>query len=150
MKTDDWKKLRYFTEAEAWGNPEKMSLPFLLKLDKWRGELNSPFIITAASSASGHLKNSQHYLTPCAAVDGYFEKTAKSTVSPLHCFFAALNCGFKGIGLYPNNGNWFIHVDDRNGPFASWIRDDSGTYHPLNGDTFKKYLGEIQLAYADL
>ncbi len=107
-----------------------------------------PIVITAGyASGIGHVEKSQHYLNPCRAADLYF----KGAVKPASAVKVAIEMGFKGIGLYPNGGRWFMHLDMRKsqpGMIAKWIRDDSGKYHTYTQETFSALMGKIDSAYA--
>lgn len=146
MQKKDWEQIKYFNEKENWGDPTRMSLAFLLTLDTYRDYVGAPFIVHCAYKRQGHTPNSQHYLTPCRAVDGHFKDYK---VSPLEAYIKAEQVGFTGIGLYPNNGQWFIHLDLRplNGFRKRWIRDDEGVYHPLNAQNYRKMIHPLELNY---
>jgi hypothetical protein len=148
MLRDDWKKLTYFSEREKWGDPTKMDLNFLLRLDRFRELAGIPFTVYCGYETSGHTDKSQHYLSPCRAVDGNFKDRK---LSPLDCYILADRIGFNGFGLYSNNGNWFIHCDGRyirQGDYKRrWIRDDSGKYWALNAKNFITYIDPIQKLY---
>lgn len=143
MNKEDWNKLKYFNENENWGNPSYMDYEFLKKLDKFREYMKTPFVIHNGYEISGHAKKSQHYLIPTKCVDGHFKGY---NISLLDIYIEAERFGFSGIGLYPNSGEAFIHLDDRlkykNGFIRSsrWIRDDKGVYHSLNSENLIKYI----------
>lgn len=127
-----------------------MSSKFLNKLDKYRDVIGVPFIVHCAFETTGHAINSQHALAPCSAVDGHFKQRA---VSPLDAYIWAERIGFTGIGLYPNGGDWFLHLDYRKvkpSDFRKrWIRDDAGQYHSLNAKSFNDYIGPILKRYEE-
>ena len=154
MIDSDWSKLKYFTKGETyngktcWGDPDKMSLDFLLKLDKYREISGVPFYVHCAYETYGHSKQSQHFGIPCKCVDGHFQVRR---LSPLSAFILATRVGFSGIGLYPNSGLWFIHLDDRSLEKGEtkkrWVRDDNGSYHSLSGETWWRHLSKLESAY---
>jgi len=129
MNPDLWKKVRYFTEQEKWGDPYKIDTELIYKLDKFRAIIEKPFTVHNAYTTSGHSKNSQHYSGK--AVDGHVEK-----VDLLDIFLCAERIGFNGIGLY----DWGVHLDVRN-KSARWCRIN-GVYLSLNARNID-YLREI-------
>ncbi len=142
MKKEQWNKLKYFTENENWGDPEFMDYSFLKRLERFRKYMKTPFIIHNAYETQGHATDSQHYKIPTKCVDGHFKGY---DISLLDLYIEADRFGFTGIGLYPNKGKHFIHLDTRGlsknkGRGSRWVRDDSGVYHSLNAESLKKYI----------
>lgn len=156
MTPKQWKRVKNFKPTEtykgknAWGDPLKMSSLFINKLDKFRELIGVPFVPHCGYDPTGHAPKSQHYITPCRCVDGHFKNRA---VSPIDAYIMAERLGFTGIGLYPNKGNWFIHLDLRklgkNDYSKRWIRDDEGNYHPLNAITLIELIMPIQAKYEE-
>lgn len=130
--------IKYFNERENWGDVSRFSVEFFRRLDAFRGYVGSPFKIHCGYSRSGHSENSQHYIGNC--IDGHF---SYGKVSLFEEFLTAERFGFHGIGLYPNKGRPFIHLDMRELPDfkrARWIRTNTGVYYPVNAETIKKYV----------
>ena len=148
MKDLDWNKIKYFKKTEKWGDPLAMDFSFIKKLDQFRGEIQNAISIHCGYEKSGHVGNSQHYLIPCSAADFHL---IDYKVSPLQVYFTAEKLGFNGIGLYPNNGNWFVHLDNRKLEIgqkkARWIRNNSGDYVSFSDKEFFKNFADIQKKY---
>src|SRR5574343_85090 len=141
MKQEDWKKLKYMTIKDNWGDPSKMSRALVYNLENLRVYCGKPCVLTCpAYSNSGHSTNSQHGLGNAADL-----KILHSTL--LEMYILAERFNFTGIGLYPNNGNPFIHVDMRpTDPLnvqSRWIAigdPNNWTYIPLNEENIRKYV----------
>lgn len=90
-------------------------------LQDMRDHFNKPIIICSAYRCPEHNKkvggveNSQHLL-------GIAYDIKIEGVTPLEVAKYALEIGFKGIGVYVNNDNYFTHVDTR--PFISLWKDN--------------------------
>lgn len=143
---DIWKELDYFSRGENWGDPDKISWDLLRMLDRFRGEVGKPFILTSAAYAtSGHSSKSYHYKG--MAVDGRFVDSL--TLKPIKMAEAieiALKAPFGGIGIYPWwSGGVGFHFDIR--PIVSkravWISPNPGRYEPVTAKTLVEILSAI-------
>jgi uncharacterized protein YcbK (DUF882 family) len=141
MTEADWLKMKYMTKKENWGDPLKISKKLVYNMEDMRIFINKPIVLTcAAYSNSGHTTNSQHGFGNAADY-----KIANSTL--LEMYITAERFNFTGIGLYPNNGNPFVHVDVRDqndlDVQSRWIAigdPNKWTYVELNEQNFKKYV----------
>lgn len=140
-----WAYLKYFSEHEAWGNPDAMSSDLLLMLDEFRSKLGERIVVTAGTQGM-HSINSQHHLGK--AVDIVMPDRRNHF---LDVFFLAERLRFKGIGVYFHwnyHGQKVVgfHLDDRVKEFARWIGVPSGDgtiqYMAFNHENLKKY-GEL-------
>jgi len=141
----------YFTEKEAWGDPEKMSGLLLLVLLAIREIVNEPFYIYCGYSTTGHVDGSFHYKVPCLAVDF----GTKSDIWNAYCDIntTIINLQLEksiGLGAYPH---WKpypgFHLDIR-GWLARWAKlkrseytkkdDDAEDYVSI--ETFVKIYGD--------
>jgi uncharacterized protein YcbK (DUF882 family) len=120
MTPELWKAAKFFTPAEQWGDPEKMSAELIYRLDKYRARLNRKFVVHCGFKKDGHSEKSKHYLGE--ATDGHVEN-----IDLLDMFLSAEREGFNGIGLY----EWGIHLDVRPAPAARWCFIDEKQL-PLN------------------
>ena len=120
-----WKKIRYFTPDEEWGNAGKVNPYLIIALDELRHKVGSPIIVHCAYSTSGHSKNSMHY--EGKAVDFHIKG-----MSLVDQYLAAEKIGlFNGIGVYPFWNNPGLHIDIRTKP-ARWGRNAAGVLCALN------------------
>ena len=111
--------IRNFKETE-FKFPDKMDLWFLKKLDSFRDFVGCPIKITSDySEGTGHVEKSQHYVNPCKCVD-----LVMPGKSALFHLMKAEQFGFSAIGIYPNEGTPYLHIDDRplfGGAGVRWI-----------------------------
>lgn len=81
-------------------------------LQKLRDKLGKSIIVSsgyrcpAKNKACGGAKRSQHML-------GKARDIKVSGLTPLEVAYAAIEIGFKGVGVYTHNDNYFTHVDTR-------------------------------------
>lgn len=133
-----WKRVKYFTASENWGDVDKISLELILELDAYREKINTPILITCGTQGK-HVTDSAHYRG--LAVDLVFPEKRLSDLPDL--FLTVLRFSFNGIGLYTD---WKykdrviggMHLDIRPTPKkATWIgtngayiaADFSNLYH---------------------
>ena len=127
MTKNDWKKIKYFSMKEKFGDPLKMDLNHMITLDAFRNTLELKYpgkysmIITEGWNNAGHVKKSQHYLGK--AIDGYLKlketgerENLKLTYNHILDFEEATKyISFTGIGLYRmSKYSQYIHLDTRN------------------------------------
>ncbi len=117
MTPDLWNKVKFFGPDEAWGDPGKVSVVLVFKLDEYRKKIGKVFWLHCAyeNRETGEHPNG-------TAADGHV-----NGMDLLDMFLAAEKLGFRGIGLY----SWGIHLDVRAGDTARWCRIN-GVYQPLN------------------
>lgn len=142
MTSNDWKKIKYMHHSsETWGAPYKVHKELVFKVERLRTLSGKPTVLTCnAYSKTGHASKSQHSLGTAADL-----RIKKATL--LEMYILAEMLGFNGIGLYPNNGRPFIHVDIRDiEPYekgARWIAigdPNNWTYIALNEENLRKYV----------
>ena len=141
MDTLSWKALKYMTIKDNWGDPMKMSKALVYNMENMRAYCGKACVLTCpAYSNSGHTPNSQHALGNAADV-----RILHATL--LEMYILAERFNFTGIGLYPNNGTPFIHVDMRpTDPLnvqSRWIAigdPNNWTYTALNEENIRKYV----------
>jgi len=92
----DYESLRYF-EADEFDHPERMSLDFLLLLDRVRGHAGVPFRIS-----SDWRGDSRSHDSGCA-VDVLYENETELW----HIVFSAQLLGIRRIGIYDEH----VHLD---------------------------------------
>lgn len=91
------------------------------KLQAMRDALRHPLVINSAARCPRHNKDvggapkSRHLSTKDQASDAFDIALVGNILSAKDIIEAALNAGFKGIGV----ANTFIHVDDRP-DYANW------------------------------
>jgi len=127
MTDEQWKKIKYFSPRENWGNPEKMDFSLLEKLDLLRDTIGVPIFINKAwadRAKREHAPRSLHY-------EGKAVDCCAPKISLLEFFLFALRFDFGGIGLYPFWNRPGLHLDIRTG-LALWWRNESGYYLPFN------------------
>ena len=124
-----WKKLRYFSPEENWGDPERIHPRLLILLDSLRDYIGCPIIIHCGTQGK-HAKNSYHYRG--MAADCHAEG-----IDLLDFYLAAERFNFTGIGIYPYWNNPGLHLDvhprHAGQPQARWGRVDR-EYIPLDGE----------------
>ena len=129
----DWKKFKWFTPSENWGNPLLMDIELIEKLELMRDIAGSPLRIHCGNQPEKkHVTNSFHYVGQ--AVDGHFE-----SLSMIDAFLIIEKCFFGGIGLYPqwNQKHGGFHLDTRKVNAGNrWIQY-GGLYITLNEKNFK-------------
>jgi len=108
MTNLDWQHIKYMHyKTENWGDPYKVSKQLVFNVESMRKFSERPVILTcAAYSKSGHSDKSQHGKGNAADL-----RIKRATL--LEMYIIAERHNFSGIGLYPNNGRPFIHVDVR-------------------------------------
>jgi hypothetical protein len=108
MKESDWKLIRHFQAKEViatGASPSDVKVELFLALDKFRDKVGSPvFLIrdgltTGKHSSPGH-KNG-------TAVDGFLRDTVRADT----LFKAALESGFRAIGIYWNGTVLSFHLE---------------------------------------
>jgi len=133
MTKDEWKQIEHFSPNENWGDPERMSLELLRRLDALREFSGHPVIIHCGYATSGHSGNSQHYLGKAADLHIV-------GVSLVNQYLLAERFNFGGLGLYPEWKNPGLHCDVRykgiEEPQSRWIKT-RGQYRILTEDTFR-------------
>lgn len=126
---ETYKKLKYFSIDENWGDPLQMEQELLFKLDALRALVGRPIVIHCGYAKDGHTENSQHYLG--RAVDVHIVG-----MDLLSQFLAAERFDFTGIGLYPFWSNPGLHLDVRtlgkNVPSARWYFWNDNQYHSID------------------
>tara|TARA_Y100000310_G_C20635866_1_gene791119 strand:- start:358 stop:777 length:420 start_codon:yes stop_codon:yes gene_type:complete len=134
MTPKRWSVIKYFSVAEAWGDPHKMDIDLILALDKLREAADKPIIIHGGYAESGHSENSYHYRGMAADlhIEGY---------SLLDQFLLAERQGvFGGIGVYPfpewNNPGLHLDVRKSYQKPVRWARID-GKYVGLTAEIFQ-------------
>jgi len=136
MTWEEWKKIRYFSPRENWGDPEKIEFRLVFLLDCLRQFIGCPIIIHCGTQGT-HTKGSYHYVgkaVDCHAVG----------ISLLDFYLAAERFPFGGIGVYPYWNNPGLHLDIRplpgkRRPEARWGRVN-GEYVSLNGKFIIKHI----------
>lgn len=122
MTFEQWININNFNpKYDQFGEHEKMSYAFLLKLDFWREEHGIVTYINYGTQGE-HSQNSYHYKGE--AVDGQF----KNIHSPKEVYkICRIGGHFNGIGIYPQgvrNGKTHcaFHVDNRTGLPVHWVK----------------------------
>lgn len=142
MSDDDWNNIHYMHyKNNDWGDYTKIHRELVFNIENMRRIVDKPFILTCPAYAqSGHSPTSTHGLGK--ALDGKF---LNSTLLEMYIWAERFN--FSGIGLYPNNGNPFIHLDTRDyNPLdnqSRWIAigdPNNWTYIALNEENIRKYV----------
>jgi len=118
------------------GNHEVLIDPVLLtNLQMLREMLAKPIFIAAAyrneahNRAIGGSPNSQH-------MSGKAVDIKVANVSPKQVAIFAERCGFRGIGVYVNNGDSFTHCDVR--PVKSFWQDQKGSHNLIKVTSLKE------------
>jgi uncharacterized protein YcbK (DUF882 family) len=141
LMTDDiWKRMKYMTPSDNWGDITKISYMLAQTLENMRIYSKRRIFLTCpAYSKDGHSKTSQHYLGKAADV-------RIEGMSLTDMYMLAERFSISGLGLYYNQGNPFIHVDVRDyNPFdiqSRWIaygNPKEWTYVELNETNFNLY-----------
>lgn len=125
MTDEDWKKLKYFSKDEKWGDPLMMSSSLIYRMEELRHFVGQSIIIHCGYELTGHATNSYHYQG--LAVDFHIKG-----LSLLEQYCAAEACGFTGIGAYPFWNNPGLHVDIRpkkDDGITTWWCDKNKQYH---------------------
>jgi hypothetical protein len=140
MKLEDFKNFKYMTPNDNWGDISKINKILAIYLELVRIKAGVPLTITSPAYAiDGHAKRSQHYFG-CAADIRLKGKSIKDH------WDIVKDIGFNGIGLYPNNGRPFIHVDVRNRHKVMWVATGESInwiynyFTNENDEVFKKYI----------
>jgi len=133
---DKWKKLKYFTPDEAWGDPDKMDSHLLFYLDGLRKFIKHKIIIHCGTQGA-HCRNSYHYQG--LAVDCHAED-----ISLLAFYLASERFPFGGIGIYPTWHNKGLHLDIRpvyygRKPEARWAKVHN-LYVDLSDEFVRRHL----------
>lgn len=129
MKESDWKKIKHFTRAEKWGDPDRMKYALISELDRYREYLKKSMIIHCGIQGN-HVPDSTHY-------NGLAVDLHVTGIPVFEAFIAALRFGFTGIGIYPQWNNPGLHLDMRDAEHrAIWTRID-GVYRPVDQKIFK-------------
>jgi len=124
---EQWKRLKYFSPKENWGNPKEMNFSLLKKLDSLRELIGTPIYINKAwadRKKGEHAPRSLHY-------EGKAVDCCAPRLSLLKFFLLALRFDFGGVGIYPFWRRPGLHLDVREGQ-AFWWRNESGYYLPFN------------------
>lgn len=146
----DWQAIRHFTPEEfddpAFpGSWRRMNPETIRRLDDLR-EATGWAIIThnkyglrgcMCIKASGHSANSYHYATNphgASAVDFHFE----TSVHPREQALAVLRAGFKGVGIYQDQGTW------NGAPLPIWFHVDMRPYPQVWKREGRKYIYLLQ------
>ena len=112
MTEQDWHQIKHFSPAENWGDPSRMEVAFIQRLDAFRSCIESPVIITCGTQGR-HRENSLH---------GY--GLAVDCVIPgrplLDNWIDACRFDFTGLGFYPD---WEYKGKQTGGLHLEW---DSG------------------------
>ena len=120
MTEKDWKNIRFMNSlADTWGDKTKMAKNLVTEIDNMRIICGRTIQLTCkAYSIDGHSENSQDYLGNAADIKIL-------GVSLFKMFLIVDTYDFNAIGLYPNSGNPYIHVDVRElkkgDPKVRWI-----------------------------
>lgn len=128
FKPTDWGRVRNFTPAENWGDPEKVNASLVYIMDALRNWLGWPIFINNAFAASGHATKSQHYVGNAddfrIDCDLDFAEQVRLVEEFLEAFGLADQVGF---GIYPNWHRPGFHLDVR-GKRARWgaVPDGNG------------------------
>jgi hypothetical protein len=145
MDAEGWKHIKYMHHSgENWGDPYKVSRMLVFNIENMRIFLNKGIGLTCpAYSTSGHSPSSMHYQGKAADIRVY-------GATLLEMYITAERFNFSGIGLYPNNGRPFMHVDvrdhDATDKQARWIAlptDEPGKhwkYVGLTEENIRKYV----------
>lgn len=110
---------KYFTAHEfdcPCCGESKMDIKFVLKLDKARGEADTPFIITSGYRCVKHnleVRSTSKNHTSGHAVD----IACKAGWQRFRILYGLIVAGFKRIGIR----NDFIHVDDTDYVDSCWL-----------------------------
>lgn len=137
MTPDAWDRLRYFTPAENWGQPNGMDRALLMALDDLRHYCGHKIVIHCAKEArpSGWHPTGR-------AVDLHIEG-----LTPMEQWLAAARFPvFHGLGVYSWWAHPGLHLDTRpmahQGPIARWGSTAPGVYVPLDAAFIRTILGE--------
>ncbi len=125
-----------------WGDPNKLDLQLLLKLDSFAEQCGGRVVVTSAYRPASD--GSQHKVGKAADV-----MVIGTKLRLIDLYHLAERCGFQGIGIYPAwryNGTILggLHVDvrDTTGPHAKWMGIAVGTkqiYIGLTNENLTKY-----------
>lgn len=146
MNDEYWKKSKYFSKNENWGNVYAISRQLINRANIYRAAIGVPIIVHNSFEKTGHALNSRHYQYHRVlkkyfsdAFDFHFKDYK---VNLIEAYICAERYGFNGIGLYPNAGRPFMHLDTR--PIKDfkkrWIQTDTGEYVTLNYENLRKYI----------
>lgn len=142
MTPDDWKKIRYFTPAEKWGDPQKMDFNLIYNLDRLRRYLKRPIIIHCGYET----REKGGYHPQGKAVDCHIEG-----LHVIEMYAAASRFRFGGIGVYPWWNNPGLHLDTRPVPKgesrAIWGSLSKGIYVAFDTD-FLRFCLDMVKTYA--
>lgn len=96
MTKGEFRKVKFFTEFEPWGDLDLIDTGLVMEMDKARGLLGRPMYVTSGTQGE-HAANSQHYKGK--AVD--FVINAEG-VDIIDTMFLLLRLKFDAIGVYPD------------------------------------------------
>jgi len=116
-------KKKGFSEDGAYLEIRKISFNAMKKVQAFRTRINRSVHFNSITEGK-HSKNSQHPLGK--AFD--LRIGGRGNIKWNDMVEAAIEVGFKGIGFYPWWNTPGLHLDDRDGSFQMWIRDESGKY----------------------
>lgn len=139
MTDSDWKRVKFFSPKENWGNWRKVHRDLILAIDSFRAFVGRKVVIHCAFELQGHTDGSFH--GKGLAADLHVED-----MHVLDMFFAATRFDeFGGIGVYPFWNNPGLHVDIRPHsskfePDSRWMRTKAGVYVPLSWENLKEAL----------
>jgi len=135
MRIEDWSNIEHFKPDEltawgspnAWGDPLKMNLAFMLLLDRFRDDLGFPFYVHCGYDLEGHAKKSLH------KIGGAGDGSCPTLGSPWLLFEQAIKYPFTQIGVYEHWNNPGVHLGLHGHGWAEpktlWWRDREGEYH---------------------
>lgn len=125
-----------------WGDYSKIDPDLISKLEDFQTKIGLSVIVTSGYRPQSD--GSQHQLGKAADI------MVPSGMSLLSLYKVAEDCGFTGIGIYPDwrlegkkLGGLHVDVRDRQGPHAKWMGVSQGggkqVYIALNDENLQKY-----------
>ncbi|MBN1572800.1 MAG: hypothetical protein JW984_06340 [Deltaproteobacteria bacterium] len=123
MTEDDWKRVKYFTSNEGWGDPFRMDRELIFLMDTLRGLFHHPFVIHCGYQRRPEKPKSQHNFG--RAADFHIEGISfRDAVDLMLAFIGPPPRGLGaadniGLGIYPHWNNPGFHLDTR-GERARW------------------------------
>jgi uncharacterized protein YcbK (DUF882 family) len=119
MSDGDWKRLRHFSPAEAWGNPAMMERETVFLLDGVREAVGRPIVIHCGYERRPHRPASRH--NDGSAVDFHILGVDfRGAVGLVEGAIEALGAADRvGLGIYPHWKSPGFHLDTR-GRRARW------------------------------
>lgn len=134
MQEIDWKKVKYFSKEENWGDWTKMNTELILGLDCLRDFIGKPINIHCGyEERTGLSYHNYGKAIDCSCKDmnvvDFFLAASRFTV-------------FTGIGIYPYWNKPGFHLDVRplNKFRSLWASTTKGKYQPITSELLKTIL----------